>query len=352
MKKNAPDGVKKIALLAGVSIGTVDRVLHNRGRVSEATTQKVLEIVQQINYKPNILARSLSNNKQRTIAILIPDPKEDAYWEQVNEGVMESLQKCEQFSIGIEMHFFRNRNSFTEVAKEILKGKPDGIIMTPIFLEEGMALFNECNSASIPVIMFNTIIPFTEPLSFIGTDSFQSGMTAAELLQMTSSDKGIFAILHFDEELKNAPHMLEKERGFLTYLKKECPDRDYISVTMNNQKQFYYGQIKKMFEANQISGVFVSTSKAHRIGSFLQQENIKGIRVVGYDLVTKNIDFMQAGVIDFLINQNPKRQAQQSIKAFRNFFLYKETIEQKIIFPIEIIVKSNLSTYLNSEIRL
>ncbi len=350
MKKNTPDGVKKIALLAGVSIGTVDRVLHNRGRVSLATQQKVNEIIKQINYKPNILARSLATSKKRTVAILIPEPKEDAYWEQVYDGAMDSLAKCEQFSILIKMYFFNNRNSFDAAAGEILKSRPDGLIMAPIFLEEGMSLFNECNSASIPVIMFNTSIPFTQPLSFIGTDSFQSGMAAAELLNLTASDKGIFAILHFDEELKNAPHMLEKERGFLTYLKKECKGREYISVTMNNQRQYYYSQIQRMFEQNQISGIFVSTSKAHRIGSYLQKENIKGVRLVGYDLVPKNIDLMKAGIIDFLINQNPKRQVQQSINSVRNYLLYKENIDQKKLFPIEIIIKSNLSTYLDPEI--
>jgi LacI family transcriptional regulator len=89
----------------------------------------------------------------------------------------------------------------------------------------------------------------------------------------------------------------------------------------------------------------VSTSKAHRIGSYLQKENIKGICVVGYDLVTKNIELLKDGYISFLINQNPKRQAQLSINTLRNFLLYKQPADQIKFFPIEIIIKSNLSDY-------
>jgi LacI family transcriptional regulator len=100
-----------------------------------------------------------------------------------------------------------------------------------------------------------------------------------------------------------------------------------------------------MFEKHQISGVFVSTSKAHRISSYLQKENIKGICVVGFDLVSKNIELLESGYISYLINQNPKRQAQQSITTLRNYFLYKQVADLVKFFPIEIIIKSNLSNY-------
>ena len=51
--------IEEIARLAGVSIGTVDRVLHDRGRVSNQTRDKILSIVESTGYKPNVIARSL-----------------------------------------------------------------------------------------------------------------------------------------------------------------------------------------------------------------------------------------------------------------------------------------------------
>ena len=55
--------IKDIATLAGVSKGTVDRVLHNRGKVSEEALDKVNKILKEIDFQPNPIARNLKNNK-------------------------------------------------------------------------------------------------------------------------------------------------------------------------------------------------------------------------------------------------------------------------------------------------
>ena len=50
-----------IAKMAGVSVGTVDRVIHNRGRVSEENRKKVQTILEMVHYQPNLMARSLAS---------------------------------------------------------------------------------------------------------------------------------------------------------------------------------------------------------------------------------------------------------------------------------------------------
>lgn len=65
-------GVKEIARRANVSIGTVDRVLHNRAGVSAKTKAKIDAIIEELNYKPNILARRLASKETLKFAILIP----------------------------------------------------------------------------------------------------------------------------------------------------------------------------------------------------------------------------------------------------------------------------------------
>ncbi|EJW92983.1 protein containing Bacterial regulatory protein, LacI domain protein, partial [gut metagenome] len=55
--------IKDIALLAGVSTGTVDRILHNRGKVSEESRRKIEDVLKKINYQPNLIARSLALKK-------------------------------------------------------------------------------------------------------------------------------------------------------------------------------------------------------------------------------------------------------------------------------------------------
>jgi len=64
--KKEVSGVKEIARRAKVSIGTVDRVLHNREGVSEKTKTKINKIIQELDYQPNILARRLASSAQST----------------------------------------------------------------------------------------------------------------------------------------------------------------------------------------------------------------------------------------------------------------------------------------------
>ena len=64
--------IKDIARLAGVSTGTVDRVIHDSGEVSEKTRNKVGIILQELDYKPDILARTLASKKTYLFAVLMP----------------------------------------------------------------------------------------------------------------------------------------------------------------------------------------------------------------------------------------------------------------------------------------
>ena len=65
--------IKEIAEQAGGSTGTVDRVIHGRGKVSEKTFYEVKKILEKINYKPNLVAQTLRKGEVCRLAALLPD---------------------------------------------------------------------------------------------------------------------------------------------------------------------------------------------------------------------------------------------------------------------------------------
>ena len=71
--KSLPDKIriKDIARLANVSTGTVDRVLHNRGEVSDKSRAKVEKVLKEINYQPNIYASALASKKKIHVCYII-----------------------------------------------------------------------------------------------------------------------------------------------------------------------------------------------------------------------------------------------------------------------------------------
>lgn len=118
--KKANVRIKDIALKAGVSTGTVDRVLHSRGRVAPDVEKRVLAILAEMNYEPNLIARALGSKKVYRIAALIPDPACDSYWLEPQQGVEQAETSVKQYGVSIHQYIFNPYavSSYVEQAKK------------------------------------------------------------------------------------------------------------------------------------------------------------------------------------------------------------------------------------------
>ena len=85
---NTPERIriKDIAKMADVSVGTVDRVIHGRSGVSEASRKRVEEILEKLNYQPNMYASALASNKKYAFACLLPQHETGEYWTEVESA--------------------------------------------------------------------------------------------------------------------------------------------------------------------------------------------------------------------------------------------------------------------------
>jgi LacI family transcriptional regulator len=346
--------IKDIAQLAGVSVGTVDRVLHNRGRVSEEALKKVLTVLDQIDYKPNLIARTLGANKTYRIATLMPNPEQDPYWASSKSGISQAEAEWLRYGVSVEPHFFNlyDKNSFKQVAHAVAESKPDGILVAPIFYHETLPFFNLFKSNDIPFVLFNTNIPEAGPLSFIGQNLYQSGKVGAELMHLSQcGGSGILAVLHINEDLGNSVHLAEKERGFREYFEGRGQTGFEIQTLnlYNPSEPMFEAQLIPLLSNPALKGIFVSTSKAtYLIASILEKHNKKDIKLIGYDMLQENIRYMKKGIVDFLINQNPKRQASLGINHLVGYLVLKKDAPAQELLPLEIISQENLDSYLSS----
>lgn len=79
MNDTTPGGkpnIRQVAAVAGVSHMTVSRVLNDHPNIKESTRKKVLEVIEQLNYRPNIAARALATQKNRRIGVMIESARE------------------------------------------------------------------------------------------------------------------------------------------------------------------------------------------------------------------------------------------------------------------------------------
>jgi len=338
--------IKDIAHLAGVSVGTVDRVLHNRGRVSDDALKKVLEVLEQIDYKPNLIARTLGSNKLYRIAILSPNPEQDPYWSATRSGISLAQAEWLRYNVKLEQHYFDlyDKHSLRQAAEEVTDSEPDGILAAPIFYQESLPFLRKFEEKEIPYVLFNTNIPEARPLSFIGQNLYQSGRLAAELMHMAcGTKKGFYIVLHYNEDLQNAVHLAEKERGFREYF--ENGKTNHVRIETLNLNSF--DSLDALLP--DAHGIFITTSKGtYLVADHLTTLKNSAVRIVGYDMLKENIEYMKKGVIDFLINQNPKRQAFLGISHLVNALVLRQEPAPEDLLPLEIITRENLDSYLNS----
>jgi LacI family transcriptional regulator, galactose operon repressor len=345
--------IKDIARMAGVSAGTVDRVIHNRGRVSEEALQKVVSVLDQIDYKPNLIARTLGSKRNYRIAVLVPDPEQDPYWELCGRGIKQAETEWTQYGVTVEPFFFDpfNRKSYQVAAESANEAEPDGLLIAPIFYHEALPYFDVYTKGSIPYVLFNTNIPEAHPLSFIGQDLYQSGRVGAELMNIGQHGPGSFAVLHIYEDLQNSIHLLEKERGFRDFFLKHNGQEHSIETydLSNHDETAVEEKILRLLDNPSLRGIFASTSSGTYISaSVLQKHGKNEVRLIGYDMLEQSLDLMRSGIIDFLINQNPKRQAFLGVSHLANHLLFRKHAPPLSLFPLEVITPQNLDSYLNS----
>ncbi len=194
MKKNTQElfGVREIARRANVSIGTVDRVIHNRSGVSEKTREKINGIIQELNYQPNILASRLASKKIYRIAILIPKiSAETDFWEAPLKGVQRAEAEIKRFGVILDTYFFdlKDRDSFKKQAKLVLKKKPHGVLLSPSFVDEATEFTNACKKINLPVVLIDTNLPEQKGLCYIGPHMYSADTRRRTLLILAPTKK-------------------------------------------------------------------------------------------------------------------------------------------------------------------
>ena len=219
--------IKDIAEKAGVSVGTVDRVLHDRPNVSEPARKKVEQALKEMNYQPNMYASALAYNKQYTFYMLLPKHESEAYWEEIEEGARKCEDTRRDFHIDVEISFFERSSdeSFREKANEIIQAKPEGVVVVPSSLDVTREFTDQLHEQNIPFILLDSYMPDLKPLSFYGQDSFCSGYFAAKMLMMIACRETEIMLMRQTKDGRVMSKQQDnREVGFLHYMHDHYPN--------------------------------------------------------------------------------------------------------------------------------
>ncbi len=304
--------IKEIAERAGVSRGTVDRALNNRGRIKPEVAERILAIAKELDYHSNRKSKKNTQNPDKHIKIgVITQLSEASFMIPVKEGIRDAGRELEY--LGVEL-LLKDIESVDEEAQmeaidELESKGIDGLAIMPVQSEYVRERLNRLmEEKEIPVVTFNSDIVGTKRSCFVGLDNKKSGRTAAGLMGMLTRGKGkVLVITGF---FTNSVNSLRVE-GFVQEIKNAYPDMELLGVQSSFDET---REVQKIIEntmaiAPDLSGVFVASGG--QAGVCLAFEKLKLEKrpyVIVYDATPKNTKALKEDRYDFLIDQEGYEQ--------------------------------------------
>ena len=348
-------GVKEIARRANVALATVDRVIHGRPGVSQKTLEKVKKVIKEMNYQPNIIGRRLASMKEYHFAVLIPEITEESgfFWQAPADGVQQAAEEIRSMGVSITAFFFdqNDKRSFTGLASKILRGGFDGVLLAPFFMEESMAFTKACETKNIPYVFINSDIPDQKSLTYIGPDLYASGYLGGQLISYLVKPKDQVLIVNISSEIKHVRQnrLLRKEEGVRSYFMRNKIKNEILKINITNvDERVVEKKILEMLALHPHIGViFVTNSRVVSVAKCLKKHFIEDIHIIGYDLLKSGIEYLENGMIDFLICQKPQEQGYRGIMALYHHLILNLKVADRYYMPIDIVTRGNCGYYRN-----
>lgn len=336
---------QQIAELAGVSRGTVYRALNNSGPVKPEVAVRIRRIAEELGYRPNRAGRLLVRaNRPLKLAVIIQSTETD-FMANICD-LIEAAQP--QFAdLGAEVVVFPttkiNVDHQLELLDKIQADGFDGLALTPAEDERICDRIDELVNAGIPVVTFNTDIAGTRRLCYVGQDSYQAGRTCAGLMAAITEASG--EILMITGHLSNRSHQRRID-GFRFEIRESFPNLITLPLERGNddQEQAYRIVVETLKEHPRLRGIYASANGQAGISRALRDTGMKDqVRFICHDLTEENTANLNAGLIDFLVDQDARSQAIRPLEILINHLL-SDTIpaEEFQLTKIEIYNRYNL----------
>ena len=339
--------IKRIAELAGVSTGTVDRALHDRGRVDPKVAQRVKQIAQELNYQPNSVAKSLSiRNRKLKIAVILHIRTPNDFFADVQAGILRAKEEIRDFGIGVELYPCRDfdpEHQLELIDRAIADGA-SAIAIVPINARSIREKLNALHAQGYPVVFLSNIIDDASCLSFVGCDYYMSGSLAAGMLHLLRPQGG--RLLLFSPSFQMRGHVL-RAQGLEQRLRSSYPEIQLQEVyELSGDSIADYALTRQALEKWPDTDLVVCPGAYSRANLRALAETAPGAArsTVCYDHSAQVDTMIRAGQIQTALLQSPQDQGYIAVKTLFDFLTTgKKPQLQNNYVRLTILVQENLS---------
>ena len=317
-----------IARRTGLSKGTVDRVLHNRGEVSKKSYDKVMKVIKELGYEPNLYASMLASNRSYTIAVMIPDAAHGEFWEISRRGIGQAQASLRIPGIDLVHVAYDQYDgaSFAEACRRVLEMNPDGVVLAPMYLHESLNFTGALSERQIPYVYIDSKIEEDNYLAYFGMPMAKSGALCADLLTQGRQIPSLLIVrIRRTEEDRYDPN-LHRRAGFLDYLMAHSPECTIHYLFIDPTMPENIGPLLADFHSKhpEVRNLVMFNSRIYLLAPYLEKSGLKDLRVVGFDNLDDNLQALRRGSVNALIAQHPDRQVCDAIETLVEFIALKK----------------------------
>ncbi len=339
--------IKEIAHLAGVSRGTVDRVLNDRGGVSPETARKVRELARAVQYTPNRAGKTLAVKKKQLKFgfILFSSTDSNPFFLDVVRGIEDRAAALKEFGASIEVRFaaIDKPELQVQLIDELLQLGIDGLAITPINHPVVAARLKALTQTGFAVVTANSDIPDCGRIAYVGSNYYKSGQTAAGLMHLVCGGVARVGIII------GSPWVLchsERVVGFTNRIKEAYPGLTIVAEAVNNDDDFdSFTVTQDMLRKHpEIDALYLAAAGWQGTCKAVEELGLRGkIKVISYDTPVPTRELVKQGAIVATIAQQPFTQGAKPLDILLDYLGMDVKPEKECFYTkVEIMIRENL----------
>ncbi|MGH9159808.1 MAG: LacI family DNA-binding transcriptional regulator [Vicinamibacteraceae bacterium] len=339
-------GIREIAKALNVSIGTVDRALHDRGRISPLTRRKVLQMAERLGYRPNLAARYLSSRREMRIACCLPR-EVASFFKLVGDGITAAARALEASGVVLVHHAYsRLGHGEARAVERALADDIHGLIIAPGRPDRLEPLIHRATSRGIPTMCVSTDAPHTERLGAVSVDPTTSGALVAEL--MGRFLKGSGKVIVVTGSLSTMDHAGKLE-GFRRAIDEIWPKVRITSIVEahDNEAEAYDKCLKVLTHQPDVAGIYVSTANSLPVIDALERRALRDVALITTDLFPALVPLIESGRIAATMHQRAWTQGRLALQNLHRFLAEHIAPPDHVRLSPHIVMKSNLKLFLD-----
>lgn len=310
--KSGKPTIRDIATRCGVSRGTVDRVLNNRGRVNTETRQMVLAALEAAGYTKNMAGLALNLRRSDPLIGVVLCGVGNPFFDQVLQGIRQGEASLKDWGIRVEIvNLSGYRPEAQQAAIRALPSALSALVLHPVTHPTIAQEVNRLAGAGIPTITVNTDLPDSRRRGYVGSHYRRGGQVAGGMMRLMLGEQGKVLVLGGASAM--AAHH-QRLSGFLS----GCGDALQVLETAygEDDPQRVYAECLRMLRQHpDATGLFVAAVGADMACRAILDAGRTGqVKVVAFDRVPAHVEMMEAGHIHALISQQPEQQGYEAMR--------------------------------------